>query len=59
VDALKENKCLTKVKFESAEKESDEHKDFKKEIEFYVKRIAREKRVVKEMEERQEECSDQ
>ena len=49
------HKCLTKVKFDEA-KDSD-HKTFKKEIEFYVKKIKKEHKAKDAIEKRKESCT--
>ena len=51
---------MTKVKFEPSEKSEDNddgHKMFKKEIEFYVKKMKKENKNEMEREERLESCS--
>ena len=58
---LKVNKWLTKVKFEPANKKDpvhEGHKLFKKEIEFFIKKIKKEQKKDEKMEERMESCAD-
>ena len=55
IKMIQGHKCLTKVKFDEA-KDSD-HKAFKKEIEFYVKKIKKEHKTHDAIEERKESCA--
>ena len=55
-----EDGCLSKVKFEPADKKDpvhEGHKLFKKEIEFFVKKIKKDQRKLEEMQDRVESCS--
>lgn len=59
IEMLKQHKNLIKVKFEPADKDgpANGHKLFKKEIEFFVKKIKKEHRTNDEMEDRINSCA--
>ena len=59
VDLLKTNKCLEKVKFEPADRkdETQGHYLFKKEVDFFVKKIKAAHKSNSEFEQRIESCS--
>jgi len=63
IEMLKTHKspALVKVKFDAADKkdETDGHKEFKKEMEFFVKKIKKEHKNSEEFEERIESCSNE
>ena len=57
ISMIKGHKALTKVKFDDAK--GSDHKQFKKEIEFYVKKIKKEHKANEKNEERKESCTNE